>query len=108
MQIDGSVPHMAAVGIAIGSTIIRPVRRKLAGHGFHFVMQEVLYDSLSALAIVPFVLIVGSVFSSELLKEALTYNSDLMAVSGFWGLIAVLTDLFKRPERPKTPGPGGR
>jgi hypothetical protein len=103
MQIDGSVPHMAAVGVAIGATIIRPIRRKIAGHAFHFVMQEVLYDSLCALAIVPFVLIIGSVFSSELLKEALTYNSELMAVGGFWGLIAVLSDLFKRPEAPKGP-----
>lgn len=103
MNIDGTWPHMATFGVAVAATLVRPSRRKLLGHSFHINPQEVLYDSLLGAVIVPFGLImVGSLLSTEVLQEALKSNSELMAVGGFWGIVAVISDLLRKPEPPKS------
>lgn len=93
---------MASVGVAVCATMVRPIRRRLSGSRFGFTQKEMLYDSLSALAIVPFALILGSAFSTTLMGEAMKYNSDLMAVGGFWGLLFVIGDLLSVSGGTKT------
>lgn len=61
-------------------------------------MRWVIVDFMNGLLIVPFCLLIGSVFSSALLQSAVTLNRGLFAEAGFIALAFVMRELFG-PDR---------
>jgi hypothetical protein len=56
-------------------------------------------DVLAGVAIVPFLLILGSVFSDDLMREAMT-DKVIVAIGGFIGLVCVLAELLRANDLP--------
>jgi hypothetical protein len=92
--LDGNPVEMATFAVAAMTCLIRPIRR-MCRHvpplpGF----TTIAVDLLPGTAIVPFVLLIGSVFSSELLEATLRSNRLFLALGGVVGLMVVVRGYF--------------
>lgn len=99
MQFDGSPLDIATVVIALLAILIRPARNLLRGLPAQVSYRDAVVDFLNGTAIVPFLLLVGSVFSKQILEEALKTNKLALAYGGVIGLLFIVRELLK----PNTP-----
>ncbi|GAA0573118.1 hypothetical protein [Caenispirillum bisanense] len=60
--------------------------------------KTVTNDILNATSLVPFVFMIGAIFSSDILKLALETQKVYMAIGGAIGAVAVLSALLKVPR----------
>lgn len=95
MQIDGSFVDMTTIGVGFFATIISPCRRRLCRQKPYFSREIAIVDMLNGVMLVPFSLMIGSVFSSELMRELLTSAKITVAIGGLAGLFFVIGELFK-------------
>ena len=87
---------MATIAVAISSCLIRPIRRKFTKSrpAQCFNVQNVVADFLNGTVIVPFLILIGTAFSKELLKEALETNKLFFAFGGFISLIFIAREFL--------------
>lgn len=96
MQLDGNLVDIATVCVGAVSAFVHPVKRWLVvGKPPYFTTVNAVMDMLNGAMVVPFLLMVGSVFSSELLKALLDATKITVALGGCIGLMFVLGELFK-------------
>jgi hypothetical protein len=92
---DGSIADMATLALAILAVLIRPIRRKIANVKPCFTLRDSVVDFLNGTVVVPFLLLVGSVFSTAVLNEALKANKVAMAIGGVIGLLFIFRELMQ-------------
>lgn len=95
MLIDGSLADMAAIAVGIASALLRPVKRWSDGRKPLFQRESAIVDVLNGVTIVPFLLMIGSVFSTAILAELIKSAKVTLAIGGMVGLIFVLGELTK-------------
>lgn len=95
MTLDGSWIDIASIVLALLASAIRPVRHKIRHGQFVVTYRDGVTDVLSGASILPFLLMIGAVFSSDVLKQALNTNKLYMAIGGIIGLFAVVAELSK-------------
>jgi len=93
--LDGNAVDMASIIGGILALFVRPFRRSLLKITPRFSKEEAIIDLLNGVTIVPFLLMIGSVFSSELTKELIASAKVTLGIAGGVGLIFVLGELFK-------------
>jgi hypothetical protein len=78
----GNAVDMFSVTVAGVAVLIRPVRRLINGAKPRdcFDVRSAGIDLLNGAALVPFLFLIGSVFSIELMKEALQTNKVFMGI----------------------------
>ena len=91
---DGASIDSYTILVALAAILVRPLRRKFKDESPCFVLRDVVVDFLNGTVIVPFLLLVGSVFSPVLMQEALKLNRVGFAIGGVIGLLFVLRELF--------------
>jgi len=87
---------MATIAIGLSASLISPCRRFWCKEKPLFLREEVIADMLNGVMLVPFGMMVGSVFSSDLLKELLSSAKITLAIGGLAGLFFVIGELFKK------------
>jgi hypothetical protein len=92
---DGNYADMATIVIAVIAVLIRPIRRRYRGLKADFTLRDSVIDFLNGTVIVPFLLLVFSVFSSAVLQEALKANKVAMAAGGVIGLLFIFRELSR-------------
>jgi len=95
MRFDGSWIDIISIVLALLASAIRPIRHKIRHGEFVVTFRDSVTDVLSGASILPFLLMIGAVFSSDLLKQALNTNKLYMAIGGLIGLFAVVAELSK-------------
>jgi hypothetical protein len=96
MQIDGNVVDMTTIVVGGLSSLITPFRRWWVGQKPCFVRERAIVDMLNGVMLVPFVMMIGSVFSSDLMKELIASAKITVAIGGAAGLIFVIGELSKK------------
>lgn len=94
--IDGGIADMATIAVGVLVTFFRPTRRLVNGKRPLTTRQEAVTDFLNGATLVPFVLLIGAVFSSSLLKALVESSKPTLAVGGVVGLIFVIGELFAK------------
>ena len=82
MQIDGNLVDMATIVVGISTTFISPCKRIFSGEKPLFIRDEVIFSLLNGTAIVPFFLMILSVFSSDVLHELVASSRISLAIGG--------------------------
>lgn len=95
MQVDGNWIDMCSIAIAILTAFIRPIRHRVRHGFFTMTLRNSISDLLSGASVMPFLLMIGAVVSSDLLAQALQTNKLYMAIGGIIGLFAVFAELLK-------------
>lgn len=95
MILDGSLADMATIVVGVLSALIKPVKRKLSGKTPVFTREGAIVDTLNGFTVVPFLLMIGSVFSSHVLDELMKSAKITLAIGGFVGLVFVIGELLK-------------
>jgi len=96
MQFDGNAVDMATIGVGCLVSLVRPFRRWRGKRIPYFTREDAITDLLNGVMLVPFALMVGSVFSSELMRELMTSAKITLAIGGAAGLFFVTGELFKK------------
>jgi hypothetical protein len=58
-------------------------------------LRDGINDALSGASVLPFVLMMAAVFSSQMLKAALETNKVYMGIGGLIGLLTIVAELLK-------------
>jgi len=95
MVIDGNLVDIATISVGALSSSIRPIKRLLCGCQPCFHREKAINDMLNGVMLVPFTMMVGSIFSSDLMKELLSSAKITLAIAGLAGLFFVLGEIFK-------------
>lgn len=95
MQIDGSMADMSAIITGIVVSFIRPTRRFFNKQKPYFISESAITDVLNGVTIVPFMLMIGSVFSTQFLDELLKSAKITLAIGGVVGMIFIVNELKK-------------
>jgi hypothetical protein len=99
MIIDGSLVDMCSIGAAIVAPSVKPIRvayHRWRGENvpqFKIDRNQIVIDVLNGASLVPFVLLVGCVLSTDLLKSALETSRVFMGIGGLIGIIFVTAEL---------------
>lgn len=93
VQFDGNPFEMWTVGVAATSCVIRPIRRHVKKSKVPcWVFRDIVLDFLNGTVIVPLLILVGSIFSRELLEEAVKTDKVFFAIAGIVALLFVLRE----------------
>lgn len=95
MQIDGNFVDMLTIAVGVASVIIFPIRQWIAKRKPCFNRERAIIDMLNGAMLVPFGMMIGSVFSNTIMDEIIHSTKITLAISGVVGLIFVLGELFK-------------
>src|SRR4051794_39523094 len=101
MIIDGSVVDMCSIGSAIIAPFVKPARmtyHKWRGEEvapFAFDRNQIVVDVLNGASLIPFLLLIGCVLSTDLLKAALETSRVFMGIGGLIGVIFVVAELCR-------------
>ena len=93
LAIDGSAIEIATICVGIVAVFVRPARRRVRKKLPLFATRECVIDFLNGAALVPFLLLAGSMFSSELLQEVLKAKFS-MGLAGGVGSLFILGEIF--------------
>lgn len=93
MQLDGNPFEMWTIVVGIVSTCIRPIRRLLRHKSGVIVYRDLIIDFFSGMIIVPLLVLIGAVFSQDLLLEAIRSEKVYFAAAGIVSLLFVLREL---------------
>jgi hypothetical protein len=97
MHIDGSWVDGSSLGVAILSGASKPFRHWLNSTTRDTETRKVIIDVLSGASLVPFLLMIGAVVSSDILTVALETNKLFMALGGIAGLLLTIAEIGKFP-----------
>ena len=95
MVLDGSAVDMATIAVGFIPPFLRFVYRLRSSKKPYFIREKAINDMLNGVMLVPFFLMVGSVFSSDIMKELIGSAKITVAIGGFAGLFFVLGELLK-------------
>ncbi len=95
MKLDGNEVDMITIAVGMGIALICPIQRCIRNQKPYFIRETATVDVLNGVMLVPFIMMIGSVFSSDMLKELLSSSKITVAIGGLAGLIFVLGELFK-------------
>lgn len=98
MLLDGNSVDMLTIAVGVVVTLASPCKRWFNGKKPCFIREYAIADMMNGVMLVPFFMMVGSVFFSDLLKELLSSAKVTVAIGGLAGLFFVLGELFK--DRP--------
>lgn len=93
-DLDGNPVEVATFVVAVLACFIRPLRRSRRGQAQNFTFGRVAADLFSGSTIVPFLLLICSVFSSVILDATLKSNKLALALGGAVGLMFVVRRYF--------------
>jgi hypothetical protein len=91
--VDGNVVDIVTLCVGTVAVFVRPVRRGWKGLKPAFTRRACVVDFLNGATLVPFLLLIGSVISSELLQEALKAKLS-MGLAGGVGVFFILGELL--------------
>jgi Na+/H+ antiporter NhaC len=95
MVIDGNIVDIATIIVGVASSAVRPVKRYFTKTGPYFHREKAISDMLNGVMLAPFSMMVGSIFSSDLMQELIASAKITLAIAGLSGLFFVLGELFK-------------
>ena len=95
MVIDGNVVDIATIIVGLMSSTLRPLKRLYLQSRPYFQREKAISDMLNGVMLVPFSMMVGSIFSSELMQNLISSAKITLAIAGLSGLFFVLGELFK-------------
>lgn len=87
---------MATLTVAFLSCLIRPIRRKLniKFEGVCFTRDDLIADFLNGTVLVPFLVLISTAFSREMMAVALETNKLFFGIAGGVGLIYILREFL--------------
>lgn len=87
---------MATLIVAFISCLIRPIRRKCDSNftGACFTRDDLIIDFLNGTVLVPFLILIATAFSKQMLAAALETNKLFFAIAGGIGLIYILREFL--------------
>lgn len=91
---DGNPFEMATIVIAVFMALLRPAKRLFKKTGPCFIFNNIIVDFLNGVAVVPFLVLIGSTFSSGLLAETLKLNKLFLTIGGIIGLLFILKEII--------------
>ena len=95
MSFDGNPFDMATIIVAFFTCFIRPIRKFFTKKQPVMSFQEFGLDFLNGTVVVPFILLIGSIFSKDLLEEAIRSNKLFFAIGGVIALLFVLKEYMR-------------
>ena len=98
MQLDGNAMDMLTIAVGAATALLSPGKRWLNRQRPCFVREHAITDMMNGVMLVPFFMMVGSVFSSDVLQALLSSAKITVAIGGLAGLFFVIGELFK--DRP--------
>ncbi len=98
MHLDGNLVDMATISVGAVASLLSPCRRWLNQKKPFFIRENAIADMLNGAMLVPFSMMKGSVFSSDLMWGLLSSAKITVAIGGLAGLFFVIGELFK--DRP--------
>ena len=97
MHIDISWVDGSSLFVAVLSGAIKPFRHWRRGTTRRIDSRKIIIDVLSGASLVPFILIIGAVISSDILKIALETSKIFMALGGIAGVLLTVAEILKMP-----------
>lgn len=96
MQLNGNPIDMATLTVAFASCLVRPIRRKLDSTytGPCFTRDDAIIDFLNGTVLVPFLVLIGTAFSKEMLAMALETTKLFFAIAGGVGFIYIFREFL--------------
>jgi hypothetical protein len=91
--VDGSFVDITTLCVGAAAIFIRPIKRWRKNARPAFARRECVIDFLNGATLVPFLLLVGSVLSSELLQEALKAKLSI-GLAGAVGVFFIAGELL--------------
>jgi len=95
IELDGSAVDMATIIVGFFPPLVRLIGRIKTGRKPCFIREKAIIDMLNGVMLVPFVLMIGSVFFSQLMQELMSSAKITVAIGGLAGLFFVIGELFK-------------
>jgi hypothetical protein len=101
MTIDGSMVDIASLVSAVLCPFVKPFRRLFLrnfrpdANPSRWTQAEFIADVLNGASLVPFILLIGCVLSSELLKTALETSKVFMGIGGLIGFVFVAGEIYR-------------
>jgi hypothetical protein len=100
MIFDGSYVDIASIGSAVLAPFVKPCRacwhrRKEPEFRLTYDRFTIGVDILHGASLVPFAVLIGCVFSSELLKEAVQSNRVFFGIAGLLGIAFLAGEIGK-------------
>ena len=94
VQFDGNWIDSSSLVLSVLCGAHRPIRRKLVFGKFDTPPLFCVRDALSGAALMPFVLMMGAVISSDLLRDVLASHAYI-GIGGLLGVIALLGEMLR-------------
>ena len=95
IQIDGNIVDIATIVVGGLSSAIRPLKRVYCKSKPYFSREKGINDMLNGVMLIPFSMMVGSIFSSQLMDQLMSSTKITVAIAGLAGLIFVIGEIFK-------------
>lgn len=92
---DGNVVDIATIVVGGLSAAVRPLKRMYSKNKPYFSREKGINDMLNGVMLIPFSMMVGSIFSSELMNQLMSSTKITVAIAGMAGLIFVIGEIFK-------------
>lgn len=92
LGIDGNAIEMATLGFGLLSVFVRPIRCFKRGHTA-WNRQKVVTDFLNGASIVPFAVMFGSAFWTQLVDEVVKSKTSL-GLAGAIGLVFIIGEVL--------------
>ena len=94
-MLDGNVVDMATIGVGLMPPLVRVLKKCLSKTNPYFVREQAVNDMLNGVMLVPFLMMAGSVFSSEIMTQLVSSAKITLAIGGVAGLFFVLGEFVK-------------
>ena len=95
IQVDGNIVDIATIVVGGLSSAIRPIKRVYFNNKPYFSREKCINDMLNGVMLIPFSMMVGSIFSSQLMDQLMSSTKITVAIAGMAGLIFVIGEIFK-------------
>jgi hypothetical protein len=93
--VDGNIVDISTIVVGGLSAAIRPLKRMCSKNKPYFSREKGINDMLNGVMLIPFSMMVGSIFSSELMNQLMSSTKITVAIAGMAGLIFVIGEIFK-------------
>lgn len=95
IQVDGNIVDITTIVVGGLSSAIRPIKRVYFNNKPYFSREKGINDMLNGVMLIPFSMMVGSIFSSQLMDQLMSSTKITVAIAGMAGLIFVIGEIFK-------------
>ena len=93
--IDGNIVDITTIIVGGLSSALRPIKHFYIKRTHCFSREKAINDMLNGVMLIPFSMMVGSIFSSELMNQLMSSTKITVAIAGFAVLIFVIGEIFK-------------